>query len=179
MMHNILDHDAARHKPLQIEIHPLDITVQYRSFGLGRTTSNLHRKGILLIYGIKMKRRNVYQHILLMLGRTVCLSPSASFHIHKNLHSLISVKTFRLQSFLQCIIERRLRLYILQECHQSAFLSFFAINIHPTPQLLESKMKESITGMLHLHIKKTTVSHWSLDGIVGIGIDAVQTIQDE
>ena len=179
MMHHILDHDAARHKPLRIQIHPLDITVQYRCLGLGRATSNLHRKRILLIYGIKMKRRYVDQHIFLMLGRTVCLSPSASFHIHKNLHSLISVKTFRLQSFLQRIIERRLRLYILQECRQSAFLSFFAINIHPTSQLLKSKMKKSITSMLHLHVKKTTVSHWSLDGIVWIGSNTVQTIQDE
>ena len=179
MMHHILDHDAARHKPLRIQIHPLDITVQYRSLGLGRATSNLHRQRILLIYGIKMKRWYINQHILLMSGRTVSLPPPASLHVHKNLHSLISVKTFRLQFFLQRIIERRLWLNILQECRQSAFLSFFAINIHPTSQLLKSKMKKSITGMLHLHIKKATVSHSPLDGIVWIGGNAVQTIQDE
>ena len=179
MMHHILDHDAARHKPLRIQIHPLDITVQYRCLGLGRATSNLHRQRILLIYGIKMKRWYINQHILLMSGRTVSLPPPASLHVHENLHSLISVKTFRLQFFLQRIIERRLWLNILQECRQSAFLSFFAINIYPTSQLLKSKMKKSITGMLHLHIKKATVSHRPLDGIIWIGIDAVQTIQDE
>jgi hypothetical protein len=61
----------------------------------------------------------------------------------------------------------------------TSFLSFFATNIHPTFQLLKSKMKKSITGMLHLHIKKATVSHSPLDGIVWIGSNAVQTIQDE
>ena len=118
MMRHILEYDTARHKPFRIQVHPLEIAGKQWGLGFGRAAPYSHGQCILMIDGIKMVRRDIDQHILLMLLRTIRLSPAATFHIHQNLGSHRLAQSRHLQLLSQLLIKCRLGLHIMQKSSQ-------------------------------------------------------------
>ena len=80
-MHHIMDNDATGYKPLGIQLHTFDMTVQNRRLSLISSTSYTHRERILMIDSHQMKRWNIHDYVFFVLPRIVILSPAASFHL--------------------------------------------------------------------------------------------------
>ena len=153
-----MDNDATGYKPLGIQLHTFDMTVQNRRLSLISSTSYTHRERILMIDSHQMKGWNIHDYVFFVLPRIIILSPAASFHIAENFISHGFVQATSLQFLHQLIIERILWLNFLQEGSHRV-----------TSNHLHSLKKKCIISMCHFHIKQTSEPYRSLGTIIRIG----------
>ena len=161
-VYHIMENDTTGNKPLRIQLHTFDMTVQYRGFGFTGSTSYAHRERILMINSHQMERWYIDNHIFFVLPGIIILSPAATFHVAENFDSHRLAQSSSLQFLQQLIIERILRLYFFQKGSHRV-----------TSNHLHSLLIERIICMSHFYIKQTSEPNGSLDTIIRIGSKSI------